>query len=118
MSGPGEPLDTVEGDVTVERVSSGNEAVSAVTDAVMSITGADEPPEVPLNERVDSDVLESVIDGTDDGNVRVGFEYAGCEIVVRGDGVVTAVRDEGNCPRDAANGDIAFPEPAERTDGE
>lgn len=77
-------------DIIVEQITPGEAPVAVITNAVSALTG-DSLPRERLYDRVDPDILEWVIESDNDGSVRVAFEYADCEITVRGDRTVTVI---------------------------
>lgn len=78
------PVETEQS--TVQRAE--ESVVQGVVECVADELGED-PVELPvLHEVVDTDALNSLIDGRSD-DLRVTFRYAGCLIEVTGDGAVT-----------------------------
>ena len=94
MKGSGDTMSEDSVDIAIEHVSSSGSIVATITTAVMAATDREDPPNVPLYDAVDPDILEWIVDDADDDSVRVGFEYFGCEVMVRGDGMVAVIPSE------------------------
>lgn len=78
----------------------------AVVDAVSDVTSTDPLALDPLGDIVDTDVLDTLFgsaDPTDGCDVDLRFRYAGCDVRIEADGVVSVVRT---------------PEPSDGTDEE
>lgn len=62
-----------------------------VVQSVASHTDTDPMELPPLNESIDPDVLNGFL--SDGSQASIRFEYAGCDIIVRGDGSVDVTDD-------------------------
>lgn len=94
-------------DIVIDHIPSSESIVTAVVEAVMTASGADELPEEPLYDSVDPDILKWIVDGDSDRTVRVAFEYAGFEVTVRGDRTLTVIPAGDDDPLPFDDNDIA-----------
>lgn len=87
------PTPSDDSDAVGRRTVASDRTVTAtVVDLLASITG-DETTELdPLYGTIDPDALEAVCDSFAGENDRVSFVHAGCNVTVRSDGTVIAVR--------------------------
>lgn len=69
-----------------------------VVSAVAEETGSDPQSLEPLYSAIEPDALDSLFEpngfGTNRSPTRLSFTYCGCEVVISGDGTVTATESE------------------------
>lgn len=91
MSNTIEPTrnDRTEDYWTVYDESDQTELTSTIVEAVATVTGTD-PLDLPnLREVINPDALNELFVQSDSSKVHVRFEYAGCDVLVTGDGQIS-----------------------------
>lgn len=88
---------------TTARISADETVCFAVVDAVSAVTVTDPLDLEPLAAVVDTDALDtlfgSLADRAAECNVHLSFRYAGCDVTIEPDGLVSAVRTPGVAER-------------------